>query len=585
MKTLFFALLVFFAGCLSGWLIPFHATVEVSQHEPGTAVTFQGESKGTIPAADLLAEIPSGATRSRADYLARLEAANRSHDLQLQQALLSEWARHESAEGIRAVFEIGNRTEGWQLLRAWASFHPEEAVALAVERPNDPAEAGWFDSVHYAALRQLLLTEPEKAIAIENGFHRRGRDRSVPEFGLPGDPLPRPDAVLAALSKFRDPDLKSVLVEKMVRSDMLGFDSAVGIDWIAENLRAESQVWNSELAITRWIRKDFPGAGDYVLSKLDGSSRSRDLLRSFLTQTALQSTENLIPWLRKQNRESLAMAAPIPWFALNEEEHGPLAATLREEFPELAPQNLAQQDRYQHIPDSWPPKTSDEAHAWLDSFGSGAYVGQHLGPDTWTVETLNEAVALLSDGSTPPGLAQSRNLAVAWAKKDPVQAIAWTSSLPDELSVEVAETALSEWHRYDPPAAQGYVEKMPAGEFRCYAVELLANEQFRVEPEAAIRWVESLAPGLDQDAGRRQLASALLDGNPERALDLALAIGHPVMREEWVEESLRRLSASSRAAIALERLPGADLPPETEEGIRKNAQRNVERQSRANGHP
>lgn len=338
-----------------------------------------------------------------------------------------------------------------------------------------------------------------------------------------------------------------------------------------------------ENALTQWISKDFPGASAFILSKLDGSQQSRDLLRSFLKRTALHSTENLLPWMRAQSRETLAMAAPLVWFGLNEDEHGTLATMLREEFPELAPPSLDQKDRFKRIPESWPPKTADEARAWLDSLDS--YAGRHLGPDAWTVETLNEAIALLSDGSALPSLARSRNLAVAWAKKDPAQALAWSSSLPDELSVEVAETALSAWHRYDPPAAQGYVEKMPAGEFRCYSVELLTREQFRVDPEAAIRWADSLPPGPAKDAGRRQLASALLDKNPERALDIAMAIGHPVMREEWVEQSLRRLSGSHRAAVALERLPGAGLPSETEAGIRKNALRNLERQLRAKGGP
>ena len=54
----------------------------------------------------------------------------------------------------------------------------------------------------------------------------------------------------------------------------------------------------------------------------------------------------------------------------------------------------------------------------------------------------------------------------ALARQDPVEALAWANSLPEERRGEAAGTVFTEWQSAQPAAATEWLNKLPAGDPR-----------------------------------------------------------------------------------------------------------------------
>jgi hypothetical protein len=568
MKSLVICLAALFLGFVSGRQLPEASLTLESVDQAEKAVTYERTITADISAADLLAASLSGSKSTRADFLTRLVEANRTGDAVKRKVILSEWALRESADGLRAVFAIGNRLEGWQLLAAWTSHHPAEAAAIAREVATERDDSKWRDSVLYSALKQLLLTDPDQAVALERSVHgslfgygdlsETSVLRSIP-----------PELILTALSQFRSPTLKRSFLYNLHQAGQLTPFEA--LKWSEANLTPSDRSNTDAGILKEWLKKNPADAGAYVTSKLDGSWESRSLTQRFLSELAQQSPDELLAWLKKQDRDLISGAAPMRWGSLSDEQRKAIAATVGTEFPEFTPDFEAHPYdgmTPQNLPASWPPQTVTEAKAWLEYSDTNLF--NPFGPEQWTMDSINSILALLPETATRPRQNILWKLARQWVGHDPAQAITWASSLPDEETIVVAEFALEQWFELEPTAAREYVETMPSGEFRGYAVELITQGLWRKDPNSAEQWVAQLAEGFEKDIGRRKIASVAFVNNPERAYTQAIAMENPVMREEWVEQSLRFI-AMRNPSRALELLPDAGLPPEVAVEIRKIA--------------
>lgn len=566
------------AGVLSGWLASSGSSVPVPAPDASKShdmvVTFLGTAERKISAGDLLSQPPGNGKRTRSDYLDLLEQANQQHDTALRRAILREWAMQDNADGIHAVFALGNRLEGWQLLQEWTLQHPSLAAAFVETLKVEKGEERQRDRIVATAIQSLLLTNPEQALDIEGRFR-------LDELSLllmanaslrsPGDASPQ--AILKVLGGFRNHRLRSQLLSNLVSTDQIPPQDA--IEWALGHTSRPTNQPIITHTIFLWMQRDPASARDYFSKSLDRGRESRDLVRPFLRYLANQSPEETLAWMREQDREKLAAVAPFDWRRIDRDKHAKFAAALGGDYPEFAPPvepaSTLPQAESKHLPATWPPQTPEEALAWVKISTDRP----ELGADHWTPETLDAALALLPDHPELERTAITRELAGGWARKDPVKAITWASSLPDEESVAVAEHALEVWHDYDPPAARHYVESMPSGEFRAYAVETVVEDWIRENPASVTAWLDSLGPGFETDVGRRVASDRLSSRDPEAAYYQARAINHPVMREEWVEKSMRSLLRQPERVIAL--LPKSGLPPETQGRIEKEARAALER--------
>lgn len=566
------------AGVLSGWLASSGSSDPAPASDASTsrddAITFLDTAERKIAASDLLSQILGNGNRTRADYLSLLEQANRQHDTALRRAVLKEWAAHENADGIRAVFALGNRLEGWQLLQEWTHQHPALAAGIVETLDMEKGEGHQRDTIVATAIQSLLLTDPDQASEIEGRFllsEWHLSPMAIASLRSPADASP--PAILKALGAFRNHRLRSQLLTDLVSADQIPPQDA--IEWALGHTSRPTNQPIITHTIFLWMQRDPAAARDYFSKSLDRGRESRDLVRPFLRYLANQSPEETLAWMREQDREKLAAVAPFDWRRIDRDKHAKFAAALGGDYPEFAPPvepaSTLPQAESKHLPATWPPQTPEEALAWVKISTDRP----ELGAEHWTPETLDAALALLPDHPELERTAITRELAGGWARKDPVKAITWASSLPDEESVAVAEHALEVWHDYDPPAARHYVESMPSGEFRAYAVETVIEDWIRQNPNSATAWLDSLGPGFETDVGRRVASDRLSSRDPEAAYYQARAINHPVMREEWVEKSMRSLLRQPERVIAL--LPKSGLPPETQERIEKEARAALER--------
>lgn len=569
-------------GVVSGWLSRPGVDPRPTEEEAPVAITFAGDA-GMRPG-EFLTDAPPGAKRSRADFLALLQDANRRSDAVMRDTLLAEWSRHETAAGVRTLFSSGADLEAWQLLHAWAKHQPSEAARIATSAVI-PADAFWHDLVITQSLISLLLTDPSAALALERGFYRRGSHDL--EKLLDQDELPTGAAadMLAALSEFRDTSLRDRLVRHLVSADRL--DPAKALDWAATRRDLGNRQHFTNAILNRWLDNGPDHAGIYVAEHFDGSGNSRLLVREFLEGMARRSSEKMLEWMRRQDRDLLTKVAPLKFYGLPPDEVEMLATLLADEFPEFAPvpatDPLMLPTSMDDLPEAWPPTTKAGAVAWLKGYKQSW--GAHLGPESWTAESMTQVLDLLDDLPNQSRVGTMREMASAWARVDPQEAITWAAGLPDQESIEVAEFALASWMRESPGDARAYIAAIPESEFRAYAVEQSVRHFPEEKRDEAEQWLLGLAPDLARDAGLRELADSFLKHtgrvptDPERAFRLSRQIEHPVIQTEWVEKSLRELNGSNPART-LELVSGSGLPAELQTSLREHALRNIEERER-----
>lgn len=569
-------------GVVSGWLSRPGVDPRPTKEEAPVAITFAGDA-GVRPDV-FLADTPPGATSSRADFLALLQEANRRSDTVMRDTLLAEWSRHETAAGVRALFLSGADLEAWQLLHAWAKQQPSEAARIATSA-GIPADAFWHDLVITQSLISLLLTAPSAALALERGFYRRSSNE-LADY-LDKDELPTGAAadMLAALSKFRDPPLRDRLVRHLVSADRL--DPAKALDWAATRRDLGNRQHFTTAILNHWLDNAPDHAGIYVAEHFDGSVNSRLLVREFLAGMAQRSSGKMLEWMRRQDRELLTKVTPLKFHGLSPDEVETLATLLADEFPEFAPvpatDPMMLPTSANDLPEVWPPTTKAGAVAWLNGYKQSW--GAHLGPESWTAESMTRVLDLLNDLPNRSRVETMREMASAWARVDPQEAITWAAGLPDQESIEIAEFALASWMRESPGDARAYVTAIPESEFRAYAVEQTVRHFPEEKRDEAEQWLLGLAPDLARDAGLRELADSVLKHtgraptDPERAFRLSRQIEHPVIQAEWVEKSLRELNGSNPART-LELVSESGLPAELQTSLRESALLSIEMRER-----
>jgi len=581
MKTLPTLLCLFSAaslGVLSGWLSRPADHRDPTDGEAVAAVTFTGSSSATTD--DHFAETPPGGKRSRAESLELLAEANRRNDTALRDAVLAEWAPYETADGVRAVFEIGNRLEAWQLLHARAGQEPSAAARIASLEAKDPGDAFCNDTVITKCLLTLLLTAPPAALVLERDFYRRGTADLESHFDNGDLPAVGSGDMLETLSDFRDSSLRDRLVRQLVSADRL--DPGKALDWAATRQDMGNRQSFSASILSHWLDHDPDVAGTYVADRFDGSDNSRLLVREFLAGIVRRSPEKMLAWMRQQDRELLAKVAPVKFHGLMPDEEASLATQLGEEFPEFAPVPTTDPIEANDFPQAWPPTTKAGAVAWLK--GHNKSWGAHLGPEVWTPDSMTEVLDLLSDLPGQSRESIMREMASTWARKAPEEAITWAAVLPDQECIGIAESALASWMNNAPGDARAYVAAIPESEFRAYAVELTVRDLCPQDPDAAEQWLLGLEPDLARDAGLRELANDFLvyRGTPqidgvrrERAVRLFQQVEDPVIRAEGLETSLRKLGERDPDR-ALELIDGSGLPDEITAGLQTQARNSLE---------
>ena len=93
----------------------------------------------------------------------------------------------------------------------------------------------------------------------------------------------------------------------------------------------------------------------------------------------------------------------------------------------------------------------------------------------------------------PSGARLVSEVAIAWARDRPQEALGWLADLPHGRSrSDGIETIFHRWTAADPAVASAHLTRMPSGSAKDLAISSLAKAIHQEDPEAAQLWAESI---------------------------------------------------------------------------------------------
>jgi len=278
----------------------------------------------------------------------------------------------------------------------------------------------------------------------------------------------------------------------------------------------------------------------------------------------------------------------------------------------LANTGLTSQPLFNALPGTWAENDPVAAAAWVAELPSGKAkeTAQIAVASTLAANSPEEAAALyskeLADG-------EHLNLTISitdiWATTDPAATAEWLSGLPDGASkAEAAATLATVWAASDIKAAVAWSEGLSDESMRQQVISHLGTTWGAIEPHAALEWLNSLPAeiagdgvtgafyswagtdpiGLQEwidqvpadatsDRARQSLGDVLSESNLPDALDVALGMQSPAVRDNSVaryfNEWRKRDDASAQDWLDAS---WGGLPTGTQQAISKVQTKRVE---------
>ena len=190
-------------------------------------------------------------------------------------------------------------------------------------------------------------------------------------------------------------------------------------------------------------------------------------------------------------------------------------------------------------------------------------------------DNQSEGLELAVDLGLQPGSPVVRDLADAWARREPQKAATVAAGLPKDWSEALLTTIMQNWTDNDvaaacawaeqqplrtqaaawpamvenvsvtrgPAAAVLWAESLPLGSCREAALAVSANRWAMQEPEAASAWAAALPEGALRDATAAALAVGVQEDDPSGAAAWVAAISDPVKRRDASLEFLTNWAA------------------------------------------
>ncbi len=503
--------------------------------DPGPlAITFQGDGSelSSDEISQNLSAMPPGGRYSRAQLLEWMAG----DDFRLLQGAMREWVRTDKdGSGLRALHKAGYTTEAWSALGVWGEKNPLEAARIAFDwPPGDRVENTVFESLIARSITDLLISGSDSVIEIANRYSPRSRNNSFAPLQIDGEKWSTKkvrdtlDLVQQFESTWQRYGFAEALVKKLGETDP---ESA--LQWCDENMSVSHRISIRDDILESLLKKDSAKAVEFVDSMEDPHDREQWAELLVWKMHSASDKSHIQNWLRKQDREAMAPPHFSP-FVDN------YSKFLGEEFSWMDGETG---NSFEPLFKDWPIETPDQAKGWISGLISSS---RKALPDEDSFEQVQSALKLLDESGEEISPAAVRNLVKAFTKNDPSKAMQFASELPEHLTIEAADTALNSWFNTSPIDAREYVEAIPDGEFRRYAVERLAKNWLSMDPEPAIKWVNRMPRGIDKDIGRREIATTYQYRNPQRAFAQANAIDHAVIRDEMLESCLLYTSPSPR---------------------------------------
>ena len=167
-----------------------------------------------------------------------------------------------------------------------------------------------------------------------------------------------------------------------------------------------------------------------------------------------------------------------------------------------------------------------------------------------------------------------------WSSDDPLAAVTWVKSLPEDMQGEKNSMVLSVWATSDPAAASAWAATFPPGVGRERAIPVLAESWATNDPQAAViwsltlpdstekslaldqavriwsmnqrdtlnEWISMQPKGLEADHLRATASIVIAESQPLEAATMATEITDPATKQDAIVDIVRQWKKSDAKA-------------------------------------
>lgn len=325
------------------------------------------------------------------------------------------------------------------------------------------------------------------------------------------------------------------------------------------------------LVMNKWAYEHPREAWLWAEGNLDGPLKERALTDLVIGWTR-QSPEDAAKWLADSGLTASTLFTALP-------------RTWAETDPEAAlawvrglPAGRAKLQAEIAVADSW---AADDPTAAANAFG----------PEIEAATNADIVVALTNRwASTDPaavakwlhGLAEGQTrmeaaatLATVWAASDIKSAISWSQTIGDAaLQQQVTSHLGTTWGAIEPYQALDWLRTLPPKQ----AAEGIKGAFYSwaaTDPVGLEQWIGESGASSMTDQGRRSLADVRSQSDPAGAMNLALGLNSPEVRDDVMARYFRKWAASQEAdAGDWYQMNASKLPPSTRDRLAIEAGRN-----------
>ncbi len=402
--------------------------------------------------------------------------------------------------------------------------------------------------------------------------------------------LPASDAALARGSggpRIFKPQAAAAVVETMSaleRSEhfrSLGAEAATSdISTALEQAAAMTSV-RDQLDLLRgvfseWAKNDPEGALSHAQSQFPAGSLQSELTGLVMNKWAYEHPREAWLWAQAN------LEGPLKDRALTDLVVGWARQSPADAAEWLLNSGLTSSALFTALPRTWAESDPAAALDWVRGLSAGRARDQAeiAVADSFAADDPQAAIAAfapeLEIGGNPDLVVALTN---RWASSDPAATAEWVSGLPEgRARLEAAATLATVWAARDIKAAVSWSKTIGDGALLQQVTSHLATTWGAIEPHKALEWLGTLPAnqaaggtqgafyswaatdpvGLEQwlgetggspmnDQGRRSLADVRSQNDPAGAMNLALGLSAPEVRDDVMARYYRKWAAANRA--------------------------------------
>ncbi|MFP4068719.1 MAG: hypothetical protein ACLFVC_00930 [Opitutales bacterium] len=460
----------------------------------GSASTAGAEgSEGKEVPTEAAADGETGASLSLEQKIARIEELKLTPSLENSIRTLELIAGMSESELEGMLQQMGRRGMGsisdwmmpYHVFTAWVEKNPQNAYKFFEEEAN-PMQQQMYGSSLFSA---WAATDPEGALAAVEGIEDKSKREQA--YGA-----------IAMSIAGRDPNRAFDLLESREESNAWQYQTVFML-WAGQN---------QDAALAKIESMEIGEERTHAMSGLIQGMASKDIDRAAAMAMSLD---------RDQERERALQTILHTW--VNQDMEGALEFVGRLEEGE--PKNRLIQGSVWALARADPERALEFVHSNMTGRAQDHAVSNVI--RQMAREGPEEAARVVA--GLPYGRVYSNSIeAIAreWGGEDPMAALAWAESLGEGEEKERAfGSILSTFAENKTDEAKAYLQRMPEGKNRADLAGHIAQKMARTDPQATLRWTESLEDASLADRASDAAISAWAVEKPQEVVEYLQSTG------------------------------------------------------------